>query len=182
MTGYEGYRVRGIEGPHHRPVLTIDWVEGSRSATCALGRAGHDRKLLASGWCCVPETGGDHGYFHADMPQGKTCSSSKGDDRRDRLRDHGADRSPRGTWLAEILYAYHRQLSPASPRSISKRNTCRELSLGSTSSRRAARGGRADEGQAVSELSVGAMLDRLSRSPRFRHAGPAAPLLLQRPW
>ncbi len=164
MTGYEGYRVPGIDWDRTiGSVLTIDWVEGIKvSNVAALEAAGHDRKLLARRLVLAfLNQAVSYGYFHADMHQGNLFVEPDGTIAAIDFGIMGRiDRRAR-TWLAEILYGlttgnYHRVAEiHFEAQYVPSYHSVDEFAT----ALRAV--GEPMRGKPVSELSVGAMLDGL---------------------
>jgi ubiquinone biosynthesis protein len=107
MRAYEGYRVPAIDWDRtNGRVMTLDWIDGIKiSDVAALDAAGHDRPALARRLVLAFLTQAiSHGLFHADMHQGNLFVEADGTVAAIDFGIMGRiDRRAR-VWLAEILY------------------------------------------------------------------------------
>ena len=164
MSGYEGYRVPGIDWDRTSGrVMTIDWIQGTKiSEVEALKAAGHDLPEIARRLVLAfLNQAISAGFFHADMHQGNLFVEADGTIA---VIDFGImgriDRRAR-VWLAEILYG----LTTGNYRRVAEIHfeaqyvpSYHSVDEFATALRAV---GEPMRGKPVSELSVGAMLDGL---------------------
>ncbi|EIZ77439.1 ubiquinone biosynthesis protein [Novosphingobium sp. Rr 2-17] len=187
MKGFEGYRIPAIDWDRTTgQVLTVEWIDAIKmSNLAALREAGHDMPALARKLVLTFLTQAiSCGFFHADMHQGNLFVEGGGGNTTIVAIDFGImgriNRQAR-LWLAEILYGLttgnYRRVAEIhfEAQYVPSYHTVEEFAT----ALRAV--GEPMRGKAVSELSVGQMLDGLFAITRdFDMAVQPHLLLLQK--